>query len=120
MNDLNDILKDDDQPISEAELKAYLDGKLYGDALYEVERKIADSAFMNDAVEGLQQIQSPNQLNNYVKELNRQLHQNLADKKNRKQKKALNNFSLIFFAVILVLLLCMLAYAVLHLKLNKH
>jgi hypothetical protein len=118
MSDLQNILHDDDQPISEEMLRRYLAGELHGDALHAVERQIADSSFVNDAVEGLQHVPSSH-LDEYVKELNKNLQNQLAERKQRKEDRSVKGMSLILFAVVLILLLCILGYIVLNMHYNR-
>jgi hypothetical protein len=118
MNDLKNILDEEDQPISEEMLRRYLAGELHGDALHAVERQIADSSFMNDAVEGLHSM-SPSRLDEYVKELNQNLHDQLAEKRHRKEDRSVKGLPLILFAVVLILLLCILGYVVLNMHYNR-
>src|SRR5688500_8104935 len=115
MSDLKNILHEDDQPISEEMLRKYLAGELHGDALHAVERQIADSSFMNDAVEGLQNMRTSH-LDEYVKELNQNLHNQLAERKHRKEDKSVKGMPLILFAVVLIILLCILGYMVLNMQ----
>ncbi len=58
MADVTNILFNSDDELNEEELINYLKGNLSGDALHEVEKKMADSAFTGDAVEGLQNFSS--------------------------------------------------------------
>lgn len=118
MSELNNILQDDDQPISEEMLRRYLAGELHGDALHEAERKMVDSAFLNDAVEGLRNMRA-SQLDEYVKDLNKNLHQQLAERKQRKEDRSVKGMSIILFAVVLILLLCILGYVVLNMHYNR-
>jgi hypothetical protein len=115
MEDLTDILKDDDN-INEEELRRYLLGNISDEERYDIEKKMADSSFTNDAVEGLQKFSSHQKLDEYVKHLNKGLHQYLADKKEIKEKRKIKDLSWIIVAVIIILLLCMLAYIVVKMQ----
>jgi len=55
-NDLLNILSNSNKDIDNQQLMDYLSGHLSPEQLHEVERSMADSEFMNDAVEGLQNI----------------------------------------------------------------
>ena len=85
MEDLTNILKHDDN-INEEELRKYLSGNSSDEERYDIEKKMADSSFVNDAVEGLQEFSSHQKLDEYVNHLNKDLHQYLAGKKERKEK----------------------------------
>jgi hypothetical protein len=118
MEDLTDILKDDDN-INEEELRRYLSGNISEEERYDIEKKMAGSSFVNDAVEGLQKFSSHQKLDEYVKHLNKDLHQYLADKKEIKEKRKIKDLSWIIVAVIIILLLCMLAYIVVKMQRDR-
>jgi len=115
MDDLTNILKDDDN-ISEEELKKYLSGNISGEERHAIEKKMADSEFVNDAVEGLQEFTSKQKLDEYVNHLNKDLHQYIAGKKEIKEKRKIKDLSWIIIAVIIILLLCILAYIVIRMQ----
>ena len=115
MDDLTNILKDDDN-ISEEELKKYLSGDISGEERHAIEKKMADSEFVNDAVEGLQEFTSKQKLDEYVNHLNKDLHQYIAGKKEIKEKRKIKDLSWIIIAVIIILLLCILAYIVIRMQ----
>jgi len=123
MEDLTNILSSEDE-FTEEQLLNYLQGKATGDDAYLVEKQMAESDFINDAVEGLQAIQSPRRLNEYVNQLNGKLQQQLELKKQRKDKREIKHLSWIILAVILILVLCILGYVVIHMarehELHKH
>jgi len=115
MEDLTNILKDDDN-ISEEELQKYLSGNISEEEKHAIEKKMADSDFVNDAVEGLQGFTSKQKLNEYVNDLNKDLHQYIAGKKEIKEKRKIKDLSWIIIAVIIILLLCILAYIVIRME----
>ena len=115
MEDLTNILKDDDN-ISEEELQKYLSGNISEEEKHAIEKKMADSDFVNDAVEGLQGFTSKQKLNEYVNDLNKDLHQYIAAKKEIKEKRKIKDLSWIIIAVIIILLLCILAYIVIRMQ----
>ena len=49
MEDLGNILLNDDE-LNEEQLKQYLSGDISGEGLHAIEKKMADSDFVNDAV----------------------------------------------------------------------
>ena len=55
-NDLKDILSNSNKDIDNQLLLAYLSDELSKSNTHEVEKTMADDPFMNDAIEGLQQI----------------------------------------------------------------
>ena len=68
--DLLNILANSNKDIDNQQLMDYLSGNLSGEPLHDVERSMADNAFLNDAVEGLQQMRDRKGLQAYVDELN--------------------------------------------------
>ncbi len=56
--------------------------------MHEVERSMADSEFLNDAVEGLQHIGNKKDLQAYVDELNAAMHKKCAEKEATPAKTA--------------------------------
>jgi hypothetical protein len=115
MEDLTNILQNDDD-INEEELRKYLSGNISDEERYVIEKKMADSEFVNDAVEGLQQFSSKQKLNDLVNHLNNHLHQYIESKKEIKEKRKIKDLSWIILAVIIILLLCMLAYIVVRMQ----
>ena len=111
MPDLKDILNEDDD-LKNDDLLKYLQGDLAKDDQHKVEKQMADSDFVSDAMEGLEHIRNKRSIEDYVDELNRQLHKQVSDKKKRKEKRKLKDNSWIIIAVVIVLALCILAYVV--------
>lgn len=112
MNPSNNIT----QANKDERLMKYLEGKLSGDELHEFEKLMADSDLLNDAVEGLQHIQQPKNIDAYVTDLNKHLHQYTSSKKKRrlKNKLGLNDFTMV--SIFLVIALCIIAYIVIKMK----
>jgi hypothetical protein len=109
--DLKDILNEDDD-LKNDDLLKYVQGDLSKDEQHKVETQINNSDFAGDAMEGLQGIRNKRSIDQYVEELNRQLHKTVEAKKRRKQKRKLKEYPWITTAVIVILLLCLLAYLV--------
>ncbi len=112
MEDLTNIWNADDE-LNEDELMNYIKGKSSAGEEHSVEEKMADSPFVNDAVEGLQRFSSPEKMNAYVQQINDDLHRHLHSKKNRR-KKTITNLSWEIIAVIIVIILCMLGYVIIE------
>ena len=108
--DLLNILSNSNKDIDNQQLMDYLSGQLSGEQQHAVERSMADSEFMNDAVEGLQNIPNKKDLQHYVDELNASLQKSMQKKKLRRQKRRLKDEPWAYIAVILILLLCIIAY----------
>ncbi len=113
MDELNNILNKGEE-LSEEQLMNYVKGKLTEKDAHAVEREMADSSFLNDGIEGLQQFSSSEKINSYARQVNENLHQRLAEKK-RKNKKGSKGLSWEIVTAIAVLLLCLLCYAIIEL-----
>lgn len=116
MEDFTNILKNDDDALNEEKLKKYLSGNISEEERYEIEKQMADSDFVNDAVEGLQNVSDKQKLDEYVSHLNKDLHQYIAGKKKIKEKRKIKDLSWIIIAAIVILLLCVLAYLLIRMQ----
>ena len=112
--DLLNILSNSNKDIDNQQLMDYLSGKLSGEQLHELERSMADSEFLNDAVEGLQRIRNKKDMQSYVDELNAAMQKSLAKKKQRRLKRRLKEEPWGLLAVVIVILLCVLGYVVIR------
>ncbi|HEY4337205.1 MAG TPA: hypothetical protein VGM89_14945 [Puia sp.] len=108
------ILANSNKDIDNQQLMDYLSGKLSGEALHELERSMADSEFLNDAVEGLQQMSNKKDMQAYVDQLNASMQKTLEKKKQRRLKRRLREDPWSLLAVILVITLCILGYVVIR------
>jgi hypothetical protein len=104
------ILSESNKDIDNQQLMDYLSGKLSGEALHELERSMADNAFLNDAVEGLQQLKSKKDMQAYVDELNAAMLHSLDKKKNRRLRRRLRDDPWTYLAIVLVLALCLIGF----------
>jgi membrane-bound ClpP family serine protease len=114
MEDLRDILENDNY-FNEEELKKYLSGNASEEEKRAIEKRMVDSPFLDDAVEGLQKV-SGEKLDEFVNHLNKQLRDYITGKKEAKEKRRIKGMSWIIIAVIIVLLLCILGYVVILLE----
>lgn len=112
--DLLNILSNSNKDIDNQQLMDYLSGNLSGEPLHEVERSMAENAFLNDAVEGLQRMDNKKDVQAYVDELNATLHKSVAKKKLRRQKRQLKETPWSYLAILLVILLCVIAYVIIR------
>ncbi len=118
MSDINNILNNDDE-LSEEMLLKYALGNLTAEERHAIEIKMVNSAFVNDAVEGIDAFKNKKQVQQYMDELNRQLQKQTKKKKKYKARRKLPSMDWIITAVVIVLLLCVLGYTVLHLYNSK-
>jgi hypothetical protein len=118
-NDLKDILNNSPQDpvgnknIDNQQLMDYLSSQLNKAREHEVEKTMADDEFMNDAVEGLQQIPGNKNINAYVEQLNDDLARQIAKNKKRKDKRRLKDSPYTYYTVIILLLLIVICFVVL-------
>ena len=119
--DLLNILANSNKDIDNQQLMDYLSGKLSGEALHELERSMAGDEFLNDAVEGLQQVKNPRNMQSYVEELNVAMQKSLEKKKNRRRRlrNRLKDEPWTYLAVTIVIALCIVAYVVIRQILHK-
>jgi hypothetical protein len=113
MSDLNNILSSGTEPNDDS-LKKYLKGIASDEERFAIENQMADEAFMNDAIEGLQHFKDQQVLEQYVLQLNKDLQKQTDLKKSRKLKRKLKDQNWTILAIIALLVLCTLAYAVIR------
>jgi anti-sigma factor RsiW len=117
--DLLNILSNSNKDIDNQQLMDYLNGKLSGDALHEVERSMADNEFLNDAVEGLQRLEGKSNVQGYVDQMNAAMQKSLAKRKARRLRRRLKDQNWTYIAIILVIVLCVLGYIVIRKALHS-
>ena len=112
--DLLNILSDNNKDIDNQKLVEYLSGRLSGADKHEIEQLMADSDFMNDAMEGLEHIKDKKDIQPYIDQLNKTLQGLLEKKKIRREKRRLKEYPWIYFTLVLVILLCIVGYFVIR------
>ncbi len=111
--DLLNILANSNKDIDNQVLMDYLSGKLSGKEKHEVEKLMAESDFMNDAMEGLTHLEGKG-VESSVRHLNRELRKSLRKKKGRRGRRILEESPWTYLAIILILLLCFVSYVIIH------
>lgn len=117
--DLLNILSDHNKDIDNQLLIDYLDGKLKREEQHLVEEWLTDNPFAADAIEGLQQYGSKEELNAVVGQLNKELRQYLQAKKARREKRRWKDNPLLYLAVVVLLVLIVIAYYVVRLAVRQ-
>jgi hypothetical protein len=117
-NDLKDILSNSNKDIDNQQLMDYLSHHISQADMHELEKSMAEDDFINDAVEGLQEIKPTKNLQIYVEQLNRDLQKQVTKNKNRRLKRRIKDQPYTYFAIILILLLVVIGYIIL--KKNNH
>lgn len=118
-NELKNILSNSNKDIDNQKLMGYLSGKLSAEEKHEIEKQMADSDFVNDAVEGLEEITNKKDLSSFVEQLNTNLHKQLNKKKKRKQKRALKDQPWLYLAIVLLLLLIIICFIIIKKHLDN-
>ena len=117
MSSLDDILRSGKGAIPEEKLLAYLEGKLPAEEQRQIEMWLAEEGMESDALEGLQAL-PPEQARQSVNKLNLHLRKQLTEKK-RKHKKLFSDGNMNIVAVVVILLLCLIAYVVVRFAIQK-
>ena len=112
-DDLKDILNNSNKDIDNQQLMDYLSNHIHKADAHKVENALTDDAFVNDAVEGLQQLQGGKNITASVERLNDELNRQIKKNKKRKEKRRLKDSPYTYFAIILILLLIIICYVVL-------
>ena len=113
-DNLKDILSHLSTEVDQETLLKYLEGRLSDEQKHELEKRMLDSEFTNDAVEGLQEIKNKERLSSLVDQLNRDLHKKLDKKKKRREKLRFKDQPWLYVAIVIILLLIILSYIVIH------
>jgi phage terminase small subunit len=111
-SEIINILSNSNKDIDNQKLMDYLSDKLSGKDKHEVEKLMADSDLVNDAVEGLQQFENKKDLSAFVDQLNADLQKQLKKKAQRKQKRKLRDQPWLYLAIVIVLLLVVIGFIV--------
>ena len=118
-NDLKDILSNSNKDIDNQQLMDYLSNQLSKKDSHAIEENMAEDEFMNDAIEGLQNIENKKTMQTYVEQLNSDLKKQITKSKNRKEKRRLKDQPFTYFTIILILILAVLGFIVLKKHLDS-
>ena len=113
-HDLLKILSESNKDIDNQKLMDYLAGHLDATELHKVEELMAEDNFVNDAIEGLQNMESQRKIESLVEQLNMDLQKKLQLKKARKDKRKIKDQPWIYFAIILIIMLAIAGWFVIH------
>lgn len=117
-NDLKDILSNSNKDIDNQKLMDYLTNELSRTASHEVEENMSDDEFLNDAVEGLQEIKSTRNLEEYVEQLNFDLQKQTAKNKKRKEKRRFKDQPYTYLIIAILLILTIICFVVIKKQLD--
>ena len=113
MDNLKDILSNLSTDIDQETLLLYLQDKLSAEKRHEVEKKLLENEFANDAAEGLQEFKNKESLSLLADQLNRDLRKKLKSK-TRPNKIHLAEQPWIYFAVIVVIILIIISFFIIQ------
>jgi hypothetical protein len=105
--------------INEAELLQYLKEQLPPGDTHAFEKMMANDPFVDDAVEGLQQIKQTDKVPAYVEQLNRNLQQKIALNKKRKDKRRWKEQPWIYLVIATLLILIIISFVVIKKQLQS-
>lgn len=112
-NDLKRITANHDKDIDNEKLMDYLSNALSEGDAHLVEQQMAEDEFVNDAVEGLQEINNRGAMQENIEQLNKGLLKQISKTRSRKDRRRLKDNPLSIIAIILVLLLLVASFMVL-------
>ncbi|MEO6933109.1 MAG: hypothetical protein ABI151_15860 [Chitinophagaceae bacterium] len=113
-HDLLKILSESNKDIDNQKLMDYLAGHLNDAELHNVEEMMAADEFVNDAIEGLQKMESQKNIENLVRQLNNDLQKKLQVKKDRKDKRKIKEQPWVYLGIILIIALAIAGWFVIH------
>jgi len=111
---LKDILSNLSPEIDQETLLLYLQNKLPADKKHEVEKKLLESQFAEDAEEGLRQLADKETLPEVIDQLNRGLRNKLLRKRRRIERIHIKQYPWVYLAVIIIILLIIISYFVIQ------
>jgi hypothetical protein len=117
-DNLKDILSSLSTDIDQETLLLYLLDKLSEEKKHEVEMKLLENEFANDAMEGLQEFKDKQQVPYIVDMLNRDLKKRTEKKKKRREKMQLKDQSWLYISIIIIILLIIISYIVVRKSLH--
>jgi hypothetical protein len=118
-DNLKDILANLSTDIDQETLLLYLQDQLSEEKKHEVEKKLLENEFANEALEGLQEIKDKQQIAYMVEMLNRDLKKKTEKKKQRREKMKLPDQSWLYISVIIIIILIIISYIVVHKSMQK-
>ena len=100
--------------VDQQTLLLYLQDKLSAEMKHEVEKKLLENEFADDAVEGLKEIKDKKQIAYLVEMLNRDLKKKLEKKKQRREKMRIKVQPWLYISILILILLIVISYIVIR------
>lgn len=113
-DNLKDILSHLSTDIDQETLLLYLQDKLSNEKKHEVEKKLLDNEFANDAMEGLQEFKDKQRIAFMVEMLNRDLKKKTQRRRQRREKMKLPDQPWLYISIVIIILLIIISYIVIH------
>jgi hypothetical protein len=113
-DNLKDILSHLSTDIDQETLLLYLQDKLSEEKKHEVEKKLLDNEFANDAMEGLQEFKDKQQVAYMVDMLNRELKKKTEKKRQRREKLNLKDQYWLYISILIIIILIIISYLIIH------
>src|SRR5687768_18570776 len=114
-----DILTNLSTEIDQETLLLYLQGKLSEEKKHEVEKKLMENDFADEAMEGLQQFKDKEQVNYMVEMLNRDLKKRTEKKKNRRERMKIKDQPWLYVSILILIILLVISYIVIYRLITK-
>ena len=113
MSDLKNILSNSEE-MNEHDLLKYLEGNATDSEMHAIEAQMADSAFVDDAIEGLQAIGENKKILQIKDQLNQQLKKATNKKEKNKRRREFMDQQWLIVAVLAIILLSVVGYLLIH------
>jgi len=114
MADRKNILSGNGEQLSQEEILGYLYNRLSEEERQLIEQKLVSDPFEADAIEGLADVDSEENIEKHLSQLRGNLHQITARKK-RREKDKINIFEWTLLAALILLFLCVVAFLIITL-----
>ncbi len=113
MSDLKNILSNSEE-MNEHDLLKYLEGNATDSEMHAIEAQMADSPFVDDAIEGLQAIGENKKILQLKEQLNQQLKKASSKKEKIKKRRGIKDQQWLIIAVLAIVLLSVIGYLLIH------
>jgi ABC-type antimicrobial peptide transport system permease subunit len=111
-------IKDDKNPIDEQLLLAYLNNELTEQQKHEVEKQMMDDNFDEDALDGLLQLNTKNNLSETIHSLNRTLQTHITKKKKLRRVTSFTSIPHLYPIIIILLIVLLVGGFIIHFLLH--
>lgn len=112
-DELKNILSNLNKDIEQDKLLQYINRNLPDAEQHELEKQLNDDDFMNDAIEGLEQLKDKQEIPAYIHQLNAGLAKQIKKNKKRNDKRKLPSQFWTYISILLILLFIVTTYFIL-------